>query len=650
MGRPYAGELSTLDETYSWAMEAPIDSLVVGLSASACLPLVGVGSGGSLSAAHLACFLHQSHTGQIARPVTPLEILSSALNLGCGAAMILSAGGSNKDIIAALLGTAQREPRRCIVVCLQEGTRLAKLARSYRYVDLLELRSPWGKDGFLATNSLLAFAVLLVRAYERAFSTSDTLPQTLSGLFRGAADRGPLRELGAACQSLWERETLVVLHGPTVSSAAIDLESKFSEAALGNIQIADFRNFAHGRHHWIAKHGPRTGVLAIFADDERELAEKTVGLLPRSVPLVRMHLPYTGSKAAVAALVSVLHLVGLAGKQRGIDPGRPGVPEFGRRIYALGMPGAPSRQRSTRTVIPIARKLRRDVRSLPAHPNIRAWQTAYDRFLDDIAQAVFGGIVFDYDGTLCDERDRFSGIRDDISRHLARLLSAGIPVGVATGRGRSVREDLRKVVPKRLWKGVHIAYYNGAAVALLTDELPVSATTPLHDSVRRIADAVSNDPVLATVATWEIRFAQISIQPKSPSGEDLAWRAASQLAHANEMVVVRSGHSIDILAPHVSKRALLPRLRAKVRAGTQILLIGDKGQWPGNDATLLSDPFSLSVDEVSADPTTCWNLAPPGYRGVQATLAYLAALRESKGKFRVSLPSGRLSRPRTKQA
>lgn len=48
--------------------------------------------------------------------------------------------------------------------------------------------------------------------------------------------------------------------------------------------------------------------------------------------------------------------------------------------------------------------------------------------------------------------------------------------------------------------------------------------------------------------------------------------------------------------------------------------------WPGNDSYMLKEPFSLSVDEVSPDPKTCWNLAPPGYRGVQATLAYLDCL------------------------
>jgi hypothetical protein len=59
---------------------------------------------------------------------------------------------------------------------------------------------------------------------------------------------------------------------------------------------------------------------------------------------------------------------------------------------------------------------------------------------------------------------------------------------------------------------------------------------------------------------------------------------------------------------------------------TAVLCIGDRGRWPGNDFALLQEPYSLSVDEVSPDPNTCWNLAPPGHRGIQVTLDYLQSL------------------------
>ena len=130
MGKRYATELCKLSETYSWALHAPIDPLVAGVSASASLPLVAVGSGGSFSAAHLSCSLHQYFTGMLSRPLTPLDLVSSTINLRSVSAMIISAGGSNIDTVSAFENAVDREPRRCIVLCLHNTSTLSRLSRA----------------------------------------------------------------------------------------------------------------------------------------------------------------------------------------------------------------------------------------------------------------------------------------------------------------------------------------------------------------------------------------------------------------------------------------------------------------------------------------------------------------------------------------
>jgi len=637
MGRPYATELSRLSETYSWALEAPIEPLVAAVSALASLPLVAVGSGGSFSAAHLACSLHQCQTGMVSRPITPLELLSSSIHLRSVGVMIMSSGGSNTDVISTFEHTVSREPRRCIVLCLRKGSSLSRRARSYRFVDLLDLNLPTLKDGFLATNSLLATSVLLVRAYDRAFSSGESLPRELESLLVPPhSSYRYLQDLSASCSPLWNRETLVVLYGPSVSSAAIDLESKFSEAALANIQLADFRNFAHGRHHWLAKRESRTGVLAIFSNDERDLAEKTLQLIPSAVPVARIYLPSTGAAASVAALVAVLHLVGIAGGHLGIDPGRPHVPTFGRRIYGLRVLRSLDESASPE-MIAISRKVGCDVKCLRDRQDIVFWQEAYRRFIRELRGTSFGAVLFDYDGTLCDERDRFSGPGENLIRHLTRLLRTGIVLGIATGRGKSVREDLQKALPKRLWRNVYVGYYNGADVANLRDDGHPDSSRKPSESLRAVAEAISNHQIISGVATCEPRWAQVSVQPKSAASLELLWRILQQLAQAHGLKAVRSNHSIDLIRQDVSKLSLLDRLKHLVPRGTHVLLIGDKGQWPGNDYDLLSAPYSLSVDEVSSAPNTCWNLAPAGYRGGQATIAYLNSFRVSQRTFTIAV-------------
>jgi hypothetical protein len=58
---------------------------------------------------------------------------------------------------------------------------------------------------------------------------------------------------------------------------------------------------------------------------------------------------------------------------------------------------------------------------------------------------------------------------------------------------------------------------------------------------------------------------------------------------------------------------------------------------PGNDYEFLQSPYSLSVDEVSAAPDSCWLLSSPGAKGVQATLEYLEGVVVKSGVARLYL-------------
>lgn len=637
MGRPYATEIENLRETYSWALNVSIEPAIAGLSASASLPLLAVGSGGSFTAAHFACALHQTYTGMVSRPVTPLDLVSTQFDLRSLAVMILTAGGSNADIVSSFRDAVAREPRRCMVLCLRKGSTLSHLAHSYRFVDLLDFSPPSIKDGFLATNSLLAFLVLLVRAYAHAFSSDIILPNELEALLSFNSGTQSMDDLLASCTPLWKRDTLVVLYGPSVSSAALDLESKFSEAALGNIQLADFRNFAHGRHHWLAKRGSKTGVLAIFSNDERALAERTLHLIPASIPIARVCVPGVGPIACVSALVAVLHLVGAAGRQHGIDPGRPGVPEFGRKIYGLRVSHRVTDLVASPEMTAVARKLGCDVRALGESQTVLFWRDAYRRFSESLERASFSAILFDYDGTLCDEQDRFSGLCDDVLRHLNRLLKAGILIGIATGRGKSVREALRRGLPEALWQNVYLGYYNGSDLANLYDDMHPNSSAQPAGALKAAVKDISEHPAISKLATWEPRRTQVSVQQNSGAFSDLIWRVVHQLAQVHGLQTVRSSHSVDVIQHGVSKRSLLHDLQNRVPSGTDVLLIGDKGEWPGNDYDLLSAPYSLSVDEVSADLNSCWNLAPAGHRGVQATIDYMGAFQLVNRTVRIDM-------------
>ena len=646
LGRPYEQELAQLADSYLAATEADVDVLASAICDATMRPLVAVGSGGAFSAAHFACMLHERLARRIARPMTPLQLMYADCLDREHSVMCLSARGSNADIRNAFKTAAIREYRQVFAVCMRTRSPLEDVARSFHCAAVLGFELLAKKDGFLATNSLLTFCLLLARAYHAALGEPLALPRRIDDLaWPGTTRDAFLGRLQNWCAPLWERSTLGVLHGLATETAARDLESKFVEAALGPVQVSDYRNFAHGRHNWFARHGDDSAILAFTTDKDRELARRTLSLVPSDVRRVQIHFPGDLSTSAIAAVVTGLHIVGLAGQAKGVDPGRPSVPHFGRRIYSLRVPSSQwtgkVRPRDLRSAA-ILRKSSVCPNAGRGRQRAEEWDEAYDAFVRKLERACFSAVVLDYDNTLCAQRERASPLRHSITRELIRLIGTGVALGVATGRGASARTFLREALPKRHWTRVVMGYYNGAECTLLDDDSrPCSSEEPCAE-LRPVAEALRAMPSISSCARITVRRSQITIEPHLPCSLDALWTLANQTVSAADVPearLVRSRHSVDVLAPGVSKTALLSALRRigpQMEAG-DVLCVGDLGGWPGNDFELLGTPFSLSVDEVSADPNTCWNLAPPGYKGIQATLAYLRALRKKGRGVRFSI-------------
>ena len=634
MAKPYAEEMARLSETFAWVAEiVGLEPLRQAIQTARHLPLCAIGSGGSLTGAHALAALHQRYTGHVATVATPLEAVNEPLGASV-AVWLLSARGSNVDVVAAAKSLIQREPRQIGVLCGADPSPLADLCRQHPFVDLLLYPPPAGKDGFLATNSLFGFSALLTRVYTTEFGSGTDWQDTVDRL-------EPLLPLTNAASEawkqatarLWTRPTTLVLHGPSTRVGAIDLESKFTEAALGHLQLADYRNFAHGRHHWLAKRSATSAVLAFITDADRVIAERTLDLLPADIPQARIAFDGSPNAATLASLLAALRITGWAGISRGIDPGRPGVPKFGRRLYHLRLPrpqrvvGLP--RLTPRETAAITRKAGADPRHLAASGELAHWRKALATFRNRLLRTCFAGIVLDYDGTVVDTRYRFDPPEPRIAAELARLAEGGARVAVATGRGKSVRHDLQCRLPRKLWPLVLVGYYNGAEVASLDDDGAPEGSKIARAALRSLSEALQGNPELSTSVRQEDRPFQITLQPTRAMPEGRLWDLVQhviRLIGANDVGVTRSGHSVDIVAAGVSKLNVVQRLREEI-GSAPILVIGDRGRWPGNDHELLSEPFALGVDEISVDPTTCWHLGEPGQRGPTVTLEYLTVLK-----------------------
>lgn len=603
MGRQYSGELEALPATYTWALEADIEPLRRFAASVSRSSLLAIGSGGSSTAAHFAAVLHRLQAGAFARHGTPLDALLTDRDLGGAAVMLLSASGRNRDAIAALEHCARIDARAVAVVCTQQGSKLALAAKKLGQGYVLECPVPSGRDGFLATNSLLATCVFLARAYE------VELPPTLA--FAGPEIRNSPRHA-----------VMEILYGGWASPVATDLESKLNEAALGSAQIADYRNFGHGRHLRLARYPDETLVVQLITPETAEIAAKVKALLPDGIDVVEVATRLSGPAGAIELMAKGFAFVGSVARNHSIDPGRPQVPTFGRRLYHLPPP-QPSEERPA----PIRRKERLLQLREPAGGVVTA---AFKDFTRRLARAQIRGLVLDYDGTLCSPEERFTGIRPEISQELQRLLNGGLILGVASGRGRSVREALQRAVKPTTWNQVVLGYYNGGELAPLADDTSPDRDAPLDSLMELAHQRLGADPLLRKSATVTARRAQITVETvQSTPLASLAAHVMSLLATSDlgSLRIAVSSHTVDVLPPGQGKLAVVDAVRARLRGAGDILCIGDRGAWPGNDWALLTSDLSLSVDDVSPSLVTCWNLLPAGITGPEGTFRYLRAIR-----------------------
>jgi hypothetical protein len=613
MGKNYAEELSAISSTVAWASQYDLTQWLPAISKIRTRDLVIVASGGSVSAAQLLAQLHTARTGRLALAMTPLEFASTE-GLTDSAVWLVSAGGGNTDILNAWNSARDRGTQNLAILCGAPNSLLARSA-SEACVPSFVFELPAGRDGFLATTSLAAFCVLILRLYgEELITAGSEAKQTTAA-------------------AVLERDTLIVLYGGWLKPVALDMESRFTEAALGTVSLADYRNFAHGRHHWLAKRGANSAVLALITPDFEELAEATLALLPPEVVIERWRFSKDMPGVVLPALEASMILAGAAAQRLGYDAGRPGVPEFGHHIYDLKTTMAP-RSRPSAQVLAVRRKL--ETIGTPKAETTALYQTTLARFQKSLEGVTFAGVVLDYDGTLVATARRYKPIETPVVSALNRLLDEGMLIAVATGRGKSVHEPLRAAIEPAHWPKTIIGYYNGGSIRTLQDICSDVANGEIAADLIRAEVLLKAAPELEQ-AVFDPRPKQLTITCHgfAEHGLWLTVRGILDANRLNSLKVTHSSHSVDVVPSSVSKTDVVHEVaRLAGTSESAILKIGDRGQWPGNDSELLAMSHGLSVDQISSSLESCWNLAPSGCFGPDATLFYLQCLQN--GRFRIS--------------
>ena len=630
MGKPFKGELKKISETIRWAEHQDVTRLALFLFAeNKQIPLVCIGSGGSLSACHYAVQLYQQCNGVLAQAMTPLQLMYSGKEIIRSSKLLfLSASGKNKDILNAIKYGVKYNETGMMSLTLRKNNPTEELLGQYPKVLRWCEDIPSGKDGFLASNSLIATFTLLCKAagskfQDTSFKLSDLRPESYH--LQPAIWNLKLSDL----------QNFIVLYGALGEPVAWDIESKLTEAALGSALLSDYRNFGHGRHHWLAKKGEHSCIIALVTPVERELAYKTIGYLPKDVPVIYIETEIETPAASIDLLIKAFHFVNELGIARGIDPGRPGVPSYGRTLYNLNYSNLINRMLPPEKALDVAVLRKLGVAGMENKPLRGYYSEACQRFVKQLNKCKFTTVAFDYDGTLSasDHTSRNTkGLCDEIKNALLHLLKNGVQIVVATGRGKSVGESFQESIDQKYWPQIKVGYYNGACLLVLgeEDQLEAWKNQPFDSELKALEEELklrlSKDCV---DYKFEERSMQLSIEGKMSQTESLlVYETCREIIWDKQMKCIRvwqSSHSMDIVVyREVSK------LRV-IEDPEHTLCIGDYGTVEGNDYEMLTSKYSLSVDRVSKNAESCWNIAPSGVKGLEATLFYISRMKANEG-------------------
>ncbi|MEN9402146.1 MAG: hypothetical protein RL091_849, partial [Verrucomicrobiota bacterium] len=390
-------------------------------------------------------------------------------------------------------------------------------------------------------------------------------------------------------------------------------------------------------HNWLDKRGEHSTIVAFLTPDTLALAKKTLALLPASIRVIKIETRDNGPLGALALLMEVFRLAAEIGQRVGIDPGRPGVPGYGRKIYHLGPALGKRAAPADATASPNERKT--DARGTRGNREDEAIVAQAQRdYVAKLRRVKFGCLVADFDGTVVPPRaGRGDRLSPPVVAFFEKLLRNHIPVYFATGRGDSIHSIIAESLDKKLHGRVFISYYNGGITVPLTEPAPKAEGGPHHLEFDELLQQLNRDPLIAKVAKIENKSFQLTLRAAFPAAVT-AIRELVARQTAGHFRVVQSSHSLDVIPGESTKLTCVRLAQSQLPEGTELLTMGDRGALLGNDYELLTHPYSLSVDLVSGSLDSCWNLLPAGCRNVSGLLRYAKWTKIQNQSFTLSIP------------
>ena len=627
----FSAKLDETRRTIELVLAQDLRPLAAAIATGLSKTTIAIGSGGSaISAEYLG--LCRGTLGAAPTLVqTPMEFVLADGSLTDSEVFLFSASGNNPDILAAQRTAIARGVHGLHVVTTNVAGELARTCNNLPRTKLYVLPTADVKDGFLATHSLASSVTALLIASDVAANGDGSAALGLDFLAAGegvfAADN---RETMTECfASLRRTDTILLLEDPRLSTIGVLIETSVWETALCSIQRTDHRNFAHGRHVWL-QHRPDDAMIVSLVGPESIGIWKTIEKsVPEKVRRFCLDVKSCGRFDNAVGMLRGLTIVEALGKATSIDPAKPGIGPFAGEMYDSRI------LLDVTKVLPSAVRHKRAAMAKADLPDAGslALVESFDSLKARLRNATFRGLVLDYDGTVVSAAGRFDPPTKPVIDELERLLSGGMRIAIATGRGGSAGETLRATLPVNFHPDILVGYYNGADTRTLDVDIRTSPVPPAA-VITEVGKWIDQNSDLF-IPERELRRSPVQITIELSGIRDIVDFQRNFLARfgaTSEVRMARSAHTIDVCLSSACKTNVFRKLTATAGITPEsILCVGDSGNALGNDYALLGMPFGLSVDQVCCRTEAGWALFGAVITGPDALLHILKALGPEPG-------------------
>jgi len=245
------------------------------------------------------------------------------------------------------------------------------------------------------------------------------------------------------------------------------------------------------------------------------------------------------------------------------------------------------------------------------HPGFQdvVWASAFDRFREGLALSDIRAVVLDYDGTIIPPEDPDTLPAAETIAEIVRLLDHGITVAIATGRGPSLGDALRPLLPQSRWDDIIVGYYNGSYLKSLSVDIS-QEPPPDTPEIQALVERLSRRPDLFKTFRPVDHGVQLTFECGDLVDPEAFRRefVLSGFGLPAPLKILCSGAWFDFVQTGASKKRVFDAVASRLPSRAGILCVGDNGNQAGNDHDLLGHQLGLSVGNVCDRPSAGWSL------------------------------------------